>query len=136
MVKVYLAGQRQTGERMVEWGVLLEEAGFEVTSRWIAQPLGPQLSFLAPENIEARKTFAHQDLADLDAADVVIVRGEEKFLRPGRGKFVEVGYALAKEKPIILVGEAEMIFDSLYATVDTIEQAITALLGLEGCGCG
>jgi len=93
--------------------------------------------YLAPENIEARRDFARGDLADVDAADVVVVRADEQpgTYRPGRGKFVgepeqifdslcgvEIGYALARGKPVIL-------------RVDNILQAISTINSM-GCACG
>lgn len=55
--------------------------------------------------------FATEDLEDIDAADVLVCFTEPPRTGPARGgRHVEMGYALAKGKPIICVGHRENVF--------------------------
>jgi nucleoside 2-deoxyribosyltransferase len=80
----------------------LERAGFEVTSTWLR------------EEDELADKFARLDLADVDRADVLVAINPPTYLKAGTGgRHVELGYALALHKPIVLVGERSNIFHFL-----------------------
>lgn len=98
-LRVYLAGTRhdpriadQLVRRFLEW------AGFEVTSRWHDQPPGD-----VDGTIAARWDVASTNLADLDRADVVaaVAYGDHHL----RGLHTEVGYAMGREKRVVVLGE-------------------------------
>lgn len=98
-MKIYLAGGSNYIDYIITQREIFRRAGFEVTSRWL-------------DGLEDRAQWgkcAERDLADVDAADVVII-----YALPGStvtaGRHVELGYAIAKKKIIILIGPAENIF--------------------------
>lgn len=69
----------------------LELAGVAVTSRWI---------FEGPDSAEI-------DVEDVRRAEDIILFTNDFGFRAGRGKFVELGIAIALGKRIILVGEED-----------------------------
>jgi nucleoside 2-deoxyribosyltransferase len=100
-MKVYLAapfGDRPKMERVAD---LLKTKGFEIVSRWV----------YGGETGMTRQQIAVLDLADVEIADVVV-----SFTFPrgtpftGGGRHVEFGYALARGKQLVLIGERENVF--------------------------
>lgn len=71
---------------------ILEGAGHTIISRWV---------FL--EGQEDAKTAAEADLEDIIEADVFLFWPEQIGATPGRGKYIELGYALALGKEILLI---------------------------------
>lgn len=98
----------------------LRNAGHEPTSRWV-DGNGEGMS-----HAEA----AAMDLIDVERADVLILFTNQKgtsFISGGR--FVELGYAIAIDKRIIVVGDYENVFIHLpeIERVDTFTQALRLL---------
>jgi nucleoside 2-deoxyribosyltransferase len=60
------------------------------------------------------------DFADIDRADMVIVFTQHPGSKGGR--YVEVGYALAKGKPVVLVGTFTNVFTRLCRCVNDINE--------------
>lgn len=118
-LKVYLASRFENQHEMRQWKVALEAIGIEVTSRWISGEHNNILPIVA----------ATQDLRDLDDADFILFHNPKELHGHGRGgRHVEYGYALAKSKGIIIVGEHENVFNSIYsAIVPTFEDALAIL---------
>ena len=58
---------------------------------------------------KAMEAKSDRDLADIDAADVVVICPSVEPSTSG-GLFVELGYAIARKKPIILIGHRPNIF--------------------------
>ena len=110
MTKFYLAARYSRRAEMVRYSVeLLDRGGHEVTSRWIEGahriPKGRGV-----DEDEARR-FALEDLADIDAADVVLCFTEEAGTPHTRGgRHVEFGYALARGKRCYCIGPCENVF--------------------------
>lgn len=75
----------------------LEELGHEVTSTWIWDD-----SHISEKNAEES---AVTDLADIERADWLWLFTDQFAERSGKGKFLELGYALRAGKLICLVGE-------------------------------
>jgi len=76
--------------------------GHEVTSRWILEDSHDSLS---------EQRAAKIDLIDIERSDFLVLFTDQKGQRPGRGKYIEFGYAFAFRKYIILVGtEMNTIF--------------------------
>lgn len=72
----------------------LMAAGHHTTSTWITNTQDP-----------ARQAFnAEQDLADVREADALVHFSEQFGSTPGRGKYVELGYAVGIRKPVYVVG--------------------------------
>jgi len=72
----------------------LESRSHNITSRWIIWPP------IHDSNIEGP-----MDLEDIDKASHVVFFTGQYSERPGRGKFVELGYAIRAGKTVIMVGE-------------------------------
>jgi nucleoside 2-deoxyribosyltransferase len=82
---------------------LKQTADIDCTSRWLTA------------ESDLSDTWARNDLADIDSADVFVALNAEAWNRPeaqkgSGGRHVELGYALAKGKPIVLVGVRSNIF--------------------------
>lgn len=103
-MKVYLAGPSIYQSILRETRDALIREGHIVTSRWLDVKDMGGMSHLA----------AQIDIDDIDAADVFVVftlRPQHK--NPTGGHHWETGYAYAKGKPIIVVGELTSIFQTL-----------------------
>jgi nucleoside 2-deoxyribosyltransferase len=114
-MKVYLAGPYQWKDRIRVYAEEARAAGIEITSTWLEETHKPTIEVHevpADENAQ----YAKNDLRDIDEASVLIlfaVPATDSPI-PRAGRHVEFGYALAKDKPIIVVGpELENIFHYL-----------------------
>ena len=103
---VYLASSfRQTKEQMRQCAASLAVAGVRVTSRWIYSTAhGDPL-----DKPDACTDIAAECLADVDAADTVVYFTEHG----STGKHIEFGYALARSKRIVVVGNPSSVFQFL-----------------------
>ena len=92
-MKVYLAARFQNKSLLTESRGRLQAAGLEITSRWLDGD---------PQSVEDN---ASMDLADIDAADALVLYIDEPLEgeRPMSGAWVEFGYALAKGKLVIVI---------------------------------
>lgn len=118
--KVYLAAMYQWMEAMKVKRELFREAGFESTAQWID----------GDEEKLSRHDAATMDLADVDRADALVIYTLKKgSMFSSGGRFVELGYALAKGKFVIVVGDRENVFCHLdyVIVVETTEAALAAL---------
>lgn len=96
-MRVYLAHNFAAREHLrddIKWK--LEEAGFDVTSSWIWDD-----SHIHSMNAVQS---ARRDLEDIDRADILVLFTDQWGEVPGKGKFTELGYAIAKGKAIFLCG--------------------------------
>ena len=108
-MKVYLAGRFGDRETLRELRGVLARVGVTVTSRWLDS--GHQSD--DPTDAE-RSQYAREDLYDIDDADVLVLWNPAHHHRSGRGgRHVELGYALAKRKRVILIGQRENVFHYL-----------------------
>jgi len=126
--KLYLAAAYcRAPDMLAVRDTLTRDLGFEVTSRWMGYTAeARRLSELAEGigQLDRAVPFADADLADLEAADVVIVFTSDD---PTNGGYhTELGVALGTHKPIILVGPRQNVFHSLPRVVHY--DNITALL--------
>lgn len=96
--RVYVAGTRHTPDTLTVVETL-RGAQVPVTSRWHDQPPGDIAG-----TQEARETCAMANYADLDNANVVVVVPCPTHHL--RGAHTEVGYALGKGKPVVVVGKS------------------------------
>ena len=88
---------------MAELGRLLAERGIGVTARWVngAHDHAPPV------------VCALDDFEDIDAADVLALWNPKHHHGAGSGgRHVEVGYALARGKRVVLMGDRENVFHS------------------------
>jgi len=125
-IKVYIAAPWVRKAEALETQEKCEAAGLEVTSCWIKYHPEVLIGSNTPEELSMLSEQAEADLADLEDADAVIYLNLQK----SEGKATELGYAVALNKFIILVGDRKNnIFLHLpeVIKVDTIEEAITFL---------
>ncbi len=104
-MRIYLAATWESRERMRGTANILRKLGNIVTSRWLEDQ----------HTQGTRAECAQIDLDDIDRADAIVLfsvgpRGT-KF--QGGGRCIEFGYAIAREKALILIGEVESVFHEL-----------------------
>jgi hypothetical protein len=91
----------------------LEEAGIEITSRWLQEkePLNSQMG----QHTDAfYLETATDDIEDIDRADAVLFFSEDPLVGlPRGGRHVEFGYALGTRKSIAVIGPKENVFHYL-----------------------
>lgn len=76
----------------------IEASGHIVTSRWLWDD-----SHMASGS---EQQSAVHDLEDIESADdLILFTDNYSDLRPGKGKFIELGYAIRASRRCILVGE-------------------------------
>ena len=139
-MKVYLAAPYAIRDTVVRAGGLLTSRGHVITSRWIqaTHDILPGVLDAALDHTDdyTVKQVAG-DLADIDAADALIVftsawamamGGLRREQATSGGRHIETGYALAKGKRVIVVGVPENIFHRGACTVvATLGEAWAAL---------
>ncbi|MBI4029150.1 MAG: nucleoside 2-deoxyribosyltransferase [Candidatus Blackburnbacteria bacterium] len=107
MVSVYLSSRYKDYRYLQKIREVLNKEGIDVTSQWIYG--GQEATAKCGDQEKCR--YANQDLTDLYAADVLVIWSLPKNFGKGTGgRHVELGIALALDKPIILVGKRENIF--------------------------
>ena len=125
-MKIYLASRYSRREELCVYRAALQAIGHEVTSRWLngAHQIAPDGSPLNAERekqfedmsdrsgAELRQACLQEDMADVEAADLLIAFTEQPRADGGSrgGRHVELGLALALGKQIIVVGPRENLF--------------------------
>lgn len=101
-MRFYLAAMFQQIDYMRHCADALKEAGHECTARWV---YGGEEGLSLPD-------IARIDLEDIDRADALVLFSFPRgmILPAGGGRHVEFGYALAREKALIIVGPYENVF--------------------------
>ena len=110
-MKVYLAARFSRRDELNGYRAELEALGIDVTSRWLRG--GHEWTGTRDHEIPCgdQARFATEDLEDIDAADVVVCFTEPSGSGPARGgRHVEMGYAIAREKVVMVVGHRENVF--------------------------
>lgn len=119
-MKVYLAARYQEQAAMQACRAEWARGGIEVTSRWID----------GKHDGVAAEICALDDFADIDAADALVLWNPREQHGAGRGgRHVELGYAIAKGKRVLLLGDRENVFHS-HPTVEVYEDFATAYMAL------
>jgi len=99
--KIYIAAMFSQRAAMEIIADELKGYGFEIVARWV----------YGGEDGLSREQIALTDIADVDACDTLVAftqcRGT---MHTGGGRHVEFGYALAKGKKIIVIGDRETVF--------------------------
>lgn len=96
-MKIYLAHNFKARWWLRDYIKLLERAGHIVTSSWIVDDSHC-------ESGHSRATSAISDFNDIDASDALILFTDQYGDSPGKGKYMEFGYALAKGKKVYIHG--------------------------------
>lgn len=142
-MKIYLAAPYAARDILKEHLQFWQDAGHEVTCGWVkgTRPLGvASYGISAVSTDEEVTAHAEMDLADIDAADA-LVHYTAQYLRSldpslgdvthnlhSGGRHVETGYAIAKDKPVVIIGPMENIFQrGLCMTAIDLDGALDAL---------
>lgn len=116
-MKIYLAARYSRKQEMMRLAETLRENAIEVTSSWLDEPFAPDtlLNEVSPRlNME----YALTDLRDIDRADTVLFFSEDPLVgTPRGGRHVEFGYAVAKGKRVVVIGQPENVFHYLPAII-------------------
>lgn len=102
-MKIYLASRLSHRKAMLGIRKTLQDAGHEVTSRWIDGENDD-------ETPESMRQFAIIDKEDVEAADCCILFTEQPRCPTRGGRMVEFGMALALDKLCIAYGPPENVF--------------------------
>lgn len=113
MPALYLSAQFEDAHVLREARARLTALGYTVTSRWLdAGTSVPATARTDDAGAGARlAAIAAQDLDDIRAADIVVVYNPPEACAVGRGgRHVETGFALALDRPIVVVGARGNVF--------------------------
>lgn len=125
-MKIYLAAMFSRRKEMETYAQRFKNAGHEITARWV---FGGETDTTFNKDL-TRERAAAIDLEDVDAADCVISFTHPRGTKtPGGGRHVEFGYALAKGKRLILIGERENVFHHV-PSVEIFEDLDKCLIAL------
>lgn len=139
---VYLAARYSRREEMCGYRSGLQRAGIEVSGRWLdgahqigndGKPIGEEGEAAVELGESIAAHFAEEDIADLNAAQVVVCFTEMPRVSNSRGgRHFEMGFAYAAGKRVIVVGPRENVFCWLPDVVhfDWWDQAFGYMLGL------
>lgn len=103
--KYYLAARFPLRPEMEQYAVAIKNSMLETqcTASWV---------FGGEEGL-TRPAIATLDLEDIDRADTFILFTHKYGSKQtGGGRFVELGYAIARDKRIIIIGDYENVFCS------------------------
>lgn len=130
-MKLYLAAKYAEAHVMRAWRDVLHAEGHAVTARWID---GAHDMNDLGEHDAQRTQFAEEDLEDIENADCLILWNPLQLHGQGRGgRHVEFGYAIARGKRIVIVGDRENVFHYLgeVHVVPTVEAALGLLSAMQ-----
>lgn len=103
---LYIASRFENQARCRSLAQKIGQQGYGITSHWLyKKPSGAGVYTGSPA------TWQEQDLADVDRADALVhvtARREDGYT--SGGNHVEFGYALAKGKPVLVLGPRESVF--------------------------
>lgn len=117
---VYVAGPYSCRESIAELAQDLPQIGYGLSCRWLDGQHGAPDPGVPADAFGSDSRFAGEDLEDIENADVLIMlTAAAAQAAPGKGgrggRHVETGYALALDKRVVIVGQAENIFHELGA---------------------
>jgi hypothetical protein len=116
-MRIYLAPRYSRREEMVRYKADLEALGHTVYGNWIEDPYPASEEYILAHSAIAAD-LALDDLREIDKVDTLIAFTELPTSRPYRGgRHVEMGYALGRDKTIIVVGPRENVFHCLGMSV-------------------
>lgn len=113
MISAYLAAPYSWKEQIRAHAAQLSDEGWRVTARWVHEADPGSISFAARDAAQLEE-YAIRDLSDIDDAELFVFFSlDPEVATPRGGRHVELGYALARGKRIIVVGPRENIFHHL-----------------------
>ena len=100
---IYIAGPFSWREQLDAVAQHLDQYDIGVTSRWLTMHAehGDDMDAYSESDL---MRYGLEDLQDIEAADVMVVFNNSK-ASGGGGRWVEMGYAISKAKPVLLFGE-------------------------------
>lgn len=126
-MRLYLAAKFSKRAIVLVIAKSLTRSGHQVQARWLT-------NHVDDGSPEIQSQWAMEDLEDLEAADRVIVfqlplRDPE----PSVGRHIELGYALGRGKPVVLVGDRNCVFHHLpiithFSTITTFLDTYAVLV--------
>lgn len=120
-MNIYIAHNYAAKQMLLETVVpLLESNGHFVTSRWIKNT-----------EIGIAQDDAVKDLMDIGYANTLIFFANQYGINPGRGKYIELGYALRDGKRCIVVGNEEDKKGCIFYNLPTIRFVSTIVEALK-----
>lgn len=117
-MRVYLAAPYAARATIKGYADELTRVGYVVTSSWLEETHEINAGTTGPAtelDDAAVAQHAHQDLLDIDKSNLLVsVTANALGIEGGSGgRHVETGYAIAQQKPILVVGEPENVFHRL-----------------------
>lgn len=133
MIKIYVAAPFVHRGLALAAKLRLEDAGFQVTSRWITRESNLTNDDINnPAHFKELQTEALNDVADIVSADAFVILNSEK----SEGKATELGIAFIRKMPVYLVGDlSRNIFYHLpgILRLDTLGEVMDHMELLEEC---
>ncbi|MDO8503405.1 MAG: nucleoside 2-deoxyribosyltransferase [bacterium] len=122
--KIYVAGRSITRDGVEGAIEKLTKAGFEVTFDWTKHP-----RIVFRDEPDKAREYSLIELAAVDSSDALVLISDKE----GTGMYVEMGYALAKDKPVYVVGKWNtkpmFMYHPAVIKCGTVEEVITKLKG-------
>jgi hypothetical protein len=122
MVKVYVAGRSAIRDGVEDAIKKLISAGFEITFDWTKYP-----RMVYKDDPELAQKYSLLELEAISVCDAFILISDEE----GRGMYVEMGYALALDKSIYVIGKHNtkpiFMYHPAIIKMDKIEEVIKKL---------
>jgi hypothetical protein len=134
-ISVYLAAAFSRQAEILQIAEELRTRGITVTSRWLTEQKERPVE---SKKVEYMAQRAQEDLDDIDSADI-LVRFSDDLSQPTVPSHLATGsrmgemlWAMAKIKPVIVVGGYQCVFDYLprVSHVETVEGLIVILSAL------
>lgn len=111
-MKIYLAARYIRRDELRGYAKKLRELGYIVTSRWLRETKDP-VSTVADVTEAEHIRIAKRDLKDVARADMFVCFNNEAGMKKRGGHHVELGYALALGKKIVVLEGEENTFNYL-----------------------
>jgi len=110
-MKIYFSARYSRLPELQGYAKELELLGHIVTSRWVeGQPQHFDRDSLEPGNRDAATAHLASSLGDLTTSDAVVSFTEEPGVQTLGGRHVELGVAIAMDKPVFVIGPVENLF--------------------------
>lgn len=147
-MKLYIAGPFAARDLLAQQAWVFEQSGHTITSEWLygTRPITLGTVGTSPDSSDKEvRQHANADLEQVSKADVLIMYTEQwiRMAKPditgplnSGGRHVEMGYALALGKPVVVMGPTENIFQRGLALTATSTTLLAAALREEDSQAG
>lgn len=105
MLKVYIAASMNAIRLVRQYALELASMNIECTSTWRHVDTGASLPQGPLERCVHLRDLAERDIKDIDRADIVVVIPAPA--SSTGGLWTELGYCLARRKPLIIINQSE-----------------------------